>query len=62
MTPLIPHPPLRDYYGDTARREHYVRNLFDDTAPWYDTAVAFLSFGSGGWYRRDASKTSTARL
>ena len=53
MTPLAPHPPLRDFYGDAAR-ERYVRKLFDDTAPWYDTAIAFLSFGSGQWYRRDA--------
>ena len=54
MTPTAPHPPLRDFYGDAARRERWVRNLFDDTAPWYDTTVAFLSFGSGHWYRRDA--------
>jgi demethylmenaquinone methyltransferase / 2-methoxy-6-polyprenyl-1,4-benzoquinol methylase len=53
LTPLAPHPPLRDFYGDAARRERYVRNLFDDTAPWYDIAIGFLSFGSGGWYRRD---------
>ena len=52
MTPLVPHPPLREYYGDAAR-ERYVRTLFDDTAPWYDAAIGFLSFGSGQWYRRD---------
>src|SRR2546430_8803472 len=46
-----PHPPLRTFYGDAARRERFVRNLFDETAPWYDTAVAFLSLGSGRWYR-----------
>jgi demethylmenaquinone methyltransferase/2-methoxy-6-polyprenyl-1,4-benzoquinol methylase len=54
LTPLAPHPPLDEYYGEAARRERFVRNLFDDTAPWYDTAIAFLSFGSGQWYRRDA--------
>ena len=54
MTPTAPHPPLRDFYGEAARRERYVRKLFDDTAPWYDTTVAFLSFGSGDWYRRQA--------
>jgi demethylmenaquinone methyltransferase/2-methoxy-6-polyprenyl-1,4-benzoquinol methylase len=54
LTPVVPHPPLRDYYGDAAHRERYVRRLFDETAPWYDTAIAFLSFGSGSWYRRDA--------
>jgi demethylmenaquinone methyltransferase/2-methoxy-6-polyprenyl-1,4-benzoquinol methylase len=53
LTPLAPHPPLPDFYGDAARRERYVRNLFDDTAPWYDITIGFLSFGSGAWYRRD---------
>jgi demethylmenaquinone methyltransferase/2-methoxy-6-polyprenyl-1,4-benzoquinol methylase len=54
LTPLVPHPPLRDFYGDAGRRERYVRSLFDDTAPWYDIALGFLSFGSGQWYRRGA--------
>ena len=55
-TPLAPHPPLRDFYGEPSRRETFVRNIFDDTAPWYDRAIAFMSFGSGDWYRRDALK------
>lgn len=54
MTQLAPHPPLRNFYGDPARRESFVRDLFDDTAPWYDVAVGVLSFGSGRRYRRDA--------
>ena len=29
-----------------------MRDLFDGTAPWYDWAIAFLSFGSGNWYRK----------
>lgn len=53
MTHLAPHPPLRSFYGDAARRESFVRDLFDHTAPWYDIAIGFLSFGSGQWYRRD---------
>lgn len=51
---VVPHPPLPDYYETPERREHFVRDLFDDTAPWYDWSVAFLSFGSGGLYRRQA--------
>jgi demethylmenaquinone methyltransferase/2-methoxy-6-polyprenyl-1,4-benzoquinol methylase len=51
---VVPHPPLREYYEAPDRREHFVRDLFDDTAPWYDWSVAFLSFGSGGRYRREA--------
>lgn len=52
MTPVAPHPPLREFYGEAAQREHFVKDLFDGTAPWYDWAIAFLSFGSGSWYRR----------
>jgi demethylmenaquinone methyltransferase/2-methoxy-6-polyprenyl-1,4-benzoquinol methylase len=51
---VVPHPPLRKYYEAPEKREHFVRDLFDDTAPWYDWSVAFLSFGSGGRYRREA--------
>jgi demethylmenaquinone methyltransferase/2-methoxy-6-polyprenyl-1,4-benzoquinol methylase len=52
LTPVSPHPPLREFYRDAGEREHFVRDLFDGTAPWYDWAIAFLSFGSGNWYRR----------
>jgi demethylmenaquinone methyltransferase/2-methoxy-6-polyprenyl-1,4-benzoquinol methylase len=51
---LAPHPPLTDYYQAPERREEYVRDIFDETAPWYDWATWFLSFGSGDWYRRQA--------
>lgn len=54
MTKIAPHPPLTEYYGDTEKREEYVREIFDETAPWYDWATWFLSFGSGDWYRREA--------
>jgi demethylmenaquinone methyltransferase/2-methoxy-6-polyprenyl-1,4-benzoquinol methylase len=52
--PIPPHPPLTKYYGDAEHREDYVRDIFDETAPWYDWATQFLSFGSGDWYRREA--------
>jgi demethylmenaquinone methyltransferase/2-methoxy-6-polyprenyl-1,4-benzoquinol methylase len=54
LVPVAPHPPLRQFYRDAEEREHFVRDLFDGTAPWYDWAIAFLSFGSGNWYRRQA--------
>jgi demethylmenaquinone methyltransferase/2-methoxy-6-polyprenyl-1,4-benzoquinol methylase len=54
--PLAPHPPLTHYYENASRREEYVRDIFDETAPWYDWATWFLSFGSGDWYRREAVK------
>lgn len=53
-TPVAPHPPLTHFYKDPAQREAYVRDIFDETAPWYDWATWFLSFGSGDWYRREA--------
>jgi demethylmenaquinone methyltransferase/2-methoxy-6-polyprenyl-1,4-benzoquinol methylase len=56
MTAIPPHPPLRDYYGDPSHREEFVRDIFDETAPWYDWAIRFMSFGSGSWYRREALK------
>ncbi len=51
---LAPHPPLRDYYDDPTKREGFVRTIFDDTAPWYDQTISFMSFGSGDRYRREA--------
>ena len=53
-SPLAPHPPLTDYYEEPSRRTRFVRDLFDDTAPWYDTVNNVVSFGSGHRYRRDA--------
>jgi len=52
--PVAPHAPLTDYYPDAEHREEFVRDIFDHTAPWYDWATQFLSFGSGDWYRREA--------
>jgi len=54
LTRIAPHPPLTDYYDRPDRREAWVRDIFDETAPWYDWATWFLSFGSGDWYRREA--------
>src|ERR1700743_3868475 len=36
--------------GGTA--PHFVRELFNDTAPHYDTVNRIFSLGSGAWYRR----------
>jgi demethylmenaquinone methyltransferase/2-methoxy-6-polyprenyl-1,4-benzoquinol methylase len=61
MTTIPPHPPLTDYYGSAGERESWVRDIFDETAPWYDWAIGFLSFGSGDWYRREALKRAGLR-
>ncbi|HKB80826.1 MAG TPA: class I SAM-dependent methyltransferase [Thermoanaerobaculia bacterium] len=52
MTQIAPHPPLREYYGEPANREQFVKQLFDDSAPWYEWATGVLSLGSGNRYRR----------
>lgn len=51
---LAPHPELQRYYGRKEERERFVRDIFDETAGWYDSIIAFLSLGSGQWYRRKA--------
>src|SRR5215208_1196667 len=53
---LAPHPPLTEFYEDPAGRESFVRDIFDESAPWYDRATGFMSFGSanGNRYRREA--------
>lgn len=53
---VVPHPPLTSYYRDPSDREQYVRDIFDETAPWYDWTCRLLSFGSGDWYRAEAVK------
>ncbi len=52
--PIEPHPPLRSYYGVTAKKQPFVRDIFDDTAHWYDSIESVLSLKSGGRYRGDA--------
>src|SRR4030081_1785643 len=51
---LAPHLPLTDFYGDPSNRESFVRDIFDESATWYDRATAFVSMGSGNRYRREA--------
>ncbi len=51
---VAPHPPLRKFYRHAGERERFVRDLFDGSAPWYEWAIAFLFFGSGNRYRRQA--------
>jgi demethylmenaquinone methyltransferase / 2-methoxy-6-polyprenyl-1,4-benzoquinol methylase len=51
---VAPHPPLPRFYEDPSKRETFVRDIFDETAHWYDMAASMLAFGSGDRYRRDA--------
>lgn len=52
--PIEPHPPLTSYYGGTAEKKPFVRDIFDDTAHWYDSIESVLSLRTGGYYRREA--------
>ena len=48
---VAPHAPLNEYYDTEAKRHRYVVDLFDRSAPHYDTIEKlFLNFGL--WYRR----------
>jgi demethylmenaquinone methyltransferase/2-methoxy-6-polyprenyl-1,4-benzoquinol methylase len=48
---VAPHAPLEEYYESEANRHRYVVDLFDRSAPHYDTIEKlFLNFGL--WYRR----------
>ena len=48
---VAPHAPLDRYYGEEARRHRYVVDLFNRSAPHYNTIERI--FGNVGlWYRR----------
>lgn len=48
---VAPHAPLDGYYGDEAKRHRYVVDLFNRSAPHYNT-IERLFFNVGLWYRR----------
>lgn len=52
--PGAPHRPLSGYHPDGESREHFVRELFNQTAASYDRINSAFSLGSGAWYRRRA--------
>jgi demethylmenaquinone methyltransferase/2-methoxy-6-polyprenyl-1,4-benzoquinol methylase len=54
MPRLAPHPPLQEFYGESAERSRWVNRLFDESAPDYDRVSQWMSLGGGRRYRRDA--------
>jgi demethylmenaquinone methyltransferase/2-methoxy-6-polyprenyl-1,4-benzoquinol methylase len=54
MQPLSSSRPLSKYFDSDARRESFVRSLFDTCAPDYDRICRIAAFGQGQRYRRDA--------
>ncbi|GLS27437.1 class I SAM-dependent methyltransferase [Marinibactrum halimedae] len=51
---IAPHPVLSDYYEDEQSRRKRVDDMFDSSAEHYDWICNVMSFGSGGWYRKQA--------
>lgn len=51
---VAPHPVLSDYYESGEARRKKVDAMFDSSARHYDWITKVMSFGSGGWYRRQA--------
>lgn len=51
---LAPHPVLSEYYADEKDRRERVDQMFNASAEHYDWICNVMSFGSGGYYRRDA--------
>jgi len=58
---LRPHRDLLQFYRSRQQRAEFVRQLFDDTAPYYDRISSVLSFGSCKRYRRIALHRSGLR-
>lgn len=52
--PLRPHPPLTRYYQDEEQRRQRIGSWFNEAACDYDWINQAASFGSGGWYRKQA--------
>lgn len=59
--PLRPHPKLDRYYGSDAERSGAVNTMFDEGAPYYEWICRVMSFGTGGWYRKQALRTAGLR-
>ena len=53
-----PHPAMRQFYASEEERRALLTQGFDRTAVHYDSINRLMSFGSDGWYRREALKRS----
>ena len=53
-SPVVPHPPLTQYYPDADTRRQFVDRIFDSTAEHYEWINKVMSFGMGIRYRREA--------
>ena len=49
-----PHAVLSDHYQTPEAKQSFLRTVFDESAPHYESIARLGFFGSGQWYRRDA--------
>lgn len=49
-----PHEYLVKHYNNPAEKQSFLRTIFDEAAPHYESIARLGFFGSGQWYRRDA--------
>lgn len=49
-----PHASLIEHYKDADEKQTFLRKIFDDAAPHYESIARLGFFGSGQWYRKDA--------
>lgn len=49
-----PHPPLSAHYQSLDKKQEFLRDVFDRSAPYYEGIASWGFFGTGGWYRRRA--------
>lgn len=50
-----------EYYAGPAEKQQFLRDIFDRTAPYYESIAAWGWFGSGGIYRRNALRRAGLR-
>ena len=50
------HALVARYYADPTQRLAFARELFNDTADYYDPINRWFSLGTGAWYRRTCLK------
>jgi demethylmenaquinone methyltransferase/2-methoxy-6-polyprenyl-1,4-benzoquinol methylase len=53
---MNPHPVLGPWYHNLEEKQTFLRKIFDDSAPHYETIAKWGWFGSGDWYRVDVLK------
>ncbi len=51
---MQPHPLFTAHYRSTEEKERFLRTIFDQSAPHYESIVNWGFFGSGDRYRRQA--------